>query len=170
MSAHRLILAAASPLLKEAMSQDLQDQVVILVPEVTSGVMTSILDLVYKGRMNITPTSTWAIRSLVEILRINAEDVSVISGGAKKPALTLIQHQESRVHPITTNATSTPLKDGGGGDPASGGDLRRAGRKRKQITSPQKVPVKAARGMYVLTELWVRIFYFECFMYLPNSF
>ena len=41
--------------------------------------------------MNITPTSTWAIRSLVEILKINAEDVSVISAGAKKltPAITL---------------------------------------------------------------------------------
>ena len=140
MSAHRLILAAASPLLKEAMSQDLCDQVVILVPEVTSGVMTSILDLVYKGRMNITPSSTWAIRSLVEILRINAEDVSVISAGAKKPALTLIQ--ESRVHPITTNATSTPQKDGAAGP----GDHRRAGRKRKQTPSPQKIPVKAARG------------------------
>ena len=154
MSAHRLILAAASPLLKEAMSQDLCDQVVILVPEVTSGVMTSILDLVYKGRMNITPSSTWAIRSLVEILRINAEDVSVISAGAKKPALTLIQ--ESRVHPITTNAASTPLKDGGGD---SGGDLRRAGRKRKQITSPQKVPVKAAKGKRV------KIFYLKSVLY-----
>lgn len=34
--------------------------------------------------MNITPTSTWAIKSLVQILKINAEDVSVISG-TKKP-------------------------------------------------------------------------------------
>ena len=46
-SAHRLILAAASPLLKEVMSQD--DQVVIFLPEVSSKVMKSILDLVYKG-------------------------------------------------------------------------------------------------------------------------
>ena len=56
MSAHRLVLAAASPLLKEAMSQDLADQVVIIVPEVTSIVMTAILDLVYKGTIHILRT------------------------------------------------------------------------------------------------------------------
>ena len=30
--------------------------------------------------MYITPSNTWALRGLVEVLRINAEDVSVISG------------------------------------------------------------------------------------------
>jgi len=147
-SAHRMILAAASPLLKEVMSQDLADQVVIIVPEVTSVVMTAILDLVYKGRMNITPTSTWAIRSLVEILRINAEDVSVISAGAKKPTPAIklsvpkpgTPQQKSGATVETTPVTpvTTPQNNGA--------TDKRVGRKRKQtIVTPPKVPAKAAR-------------------------
>ncbi len=81
--AHRLILAAASPLLKEVMNQDLNEQVVIFVPEVPKGVIQAILDLLYKGRMNITPSNTYAIRSLVQVLKISAEDVSVITGAKK---------------------------------------------------------------------------------------
>ena len=86
-SAHKLILAAASPLLKEAMHQEpLEDQdLVIFLPEVSTSAMTSILDLIYKGRMTITPQSTWGIRSLVKELMINAEDVSVVNSGSKKP-------------------------------------------------------------------------------------
>jgi len=136
-SAHRLILAAASPLLKEAMSQDFCDQVVISLPEVTSGVMTAILELVYKGRMNITPSNTWAIRSLVETLRINAEDVSVISAGAKKtPSLA-----------GNSNPSASQTDDSNLGPLNNGAEPRRAGRKRKQDTtvSPPKIPVKAAR-------------------------
>ena len=149
MSAHRLVLAAASPLLKEAMSQDLADQVVIIVPEVTSIVMTAILDLVYKGRMNITPTSTWAIRSLVEILKINAEDVSVISAGAKKitPAITLRVPVSSpkaaaakAVQPPQTSVTPQPQNNGAPELVSS------RGRKRKQTVPPPNVPAKVARG------------------------
>ena len=85
--AHKLVLAAASPLLKEAMSQSLEEteDLVIFLPDVSTKVMTSILDMIYKGRMTITPQSTWAIRSLVKELMINAEDVSVINTGSKKP-------------------------------------------------------------------------------------
>ena len=148
MSAHRLVLAAASPLLKEAMSQDLADQVVIIVPEVTSIVMTAILDLVYKGRMNITPTSTWAIRSLVEILKINAEDVSVISAGAKKitPAITLRVPVPSPkaaakvVQPPQTSVTPQPQNNGAPELVSS------RGRKRKQTVPPPNIPAKVARG------------------------
>ena len=150
MSAHRLVLAAASPLLKEAMSQDLADQVVIIVPEVTSIVMTAILDLVYKGRMNITPTSTWAIRSLVEILKINAEDVSVISAGAKKitPAITLKVPVSSpkaaakTVQPPQTSVT-TPQPQNNGAPPEL---VSSRGRKRKQTVPPPNIPAKVARG------------------------
>jgi len=146
-SAHRLVLAAASPILKEAMSQDLADQVVIIVPEVTSIVMTAILDLVYKGRMNITPTSTWAIRSLVEILKINAEDVSVISAGAKKltPAITLRVPVSSpkppakAVQPPQTSVTPQPQNNGAPELVSS------RGRKRKQTVPPPNVPAKVAR-------------------------
>ena len=149
MSAHRLVLAAASPLLKEAMSQDLADQVVIIVPEVTSIVMTAILDLVYKGRMNITPTSTWAIRSLVEILKINAEDVSVISAGAKKltPAITLRVPVSSpktaakAVQPPQTSVTTPQPQNNGAPELVSS-----RGRKRKQTVPPPKIPAKVARG------------------------
>ena len=148
MSAHRLVLAAASPLLKEAMSQDLCDQVVIIVPEVTSIVMTAILDLVYKGRMNITPTSTWAIRSLVEILKINAEDVSVISAGAKKltPAITEMVSAPSPkaaakiVQPPQTSVIPQPQNNGAPELVSS------RGRKRKQTAPPPKIPAKVARG------------------------
>lgn len=151
-SAHRLVLAAASPLLKEAMSQDLCDQVVIIVPEVTSIVMTAILDLVYKGRMNITPTSTWAIRSLVEILKINAEDVSVISAGAKKltpatPAITLRvpvpspKSPAAAVQPPQTSVTPQPQNNGAAPELV----VSSRGRKRKQTVSPPKIPAKVAR-------------------------
>jgi len=136
-SAHRLILAAASPILKETMSQDLEDKVVISIPEVTSGVMTSILELVYKGRMNITPTNTWAIRSLVETLRINAEDVSVISAaaGAKKTAAPSLT---KNLNTSQKEISETPLNNGA--------EPRRAGRKRKETTeTPSKTPVKASR-------------------------
>jgi len=139
-SAHRLILAAASPLLKEAMSQDLCDQVVISIPEVTSGVMTAILELVYKGRMNITPTNTWAIRSLVETLRINAEDVSVISAAsaAKKTAPSLTEKSPIVIQADNLEAAQ-PLNNGA--------EPRRAGRKRKETTevSTSKIPVKVTR-------------------------
>ena len=91
-SFHRLVVAAASPLLREAMSQDQTEELIISVPEITSSVMAAMMDLLYKGRMYITPSNTWDIRSLVEILTINAEDVSVISG--------------SRLPPITTSASS----------------------------------------------------------------
>jgi len=91
-SFHRLVVAAASPLLREAMSQDQTEELIISVPEITSAVMAAMMDLLYKGRMYITPSNTWDIRSLVEILTINAEDVSVISG--------------SRLPPITTSASS----------------------------------------------------------------
>ena len=164
MSAHRLVLAAASPLLKEAMSQDLCDQVVIIVPEVTSIVMTAILDLVYKGRMNITPTSTWAIRSLVEILKINAEDVSVISAGAKKlgekltPAITLRvpvpspKSPAAAVQPPQTSVTPQPQNNGAAPELV----VSSRGRKRKQTVSPPKIPAKVARGKNLLS----RFFYF----------
>lgn len=79
-SFHRLVVAAASPLLREAMSQDPNEETIISVPEIPSGVMAAMMDLLYKGRMYITPSNTWALRGLVEVLRINAEDVSVISG------------------------------------------------------------------------------------------
>jgi hypothetical protein len=144
-----LVLAAASPLLKEAMSQDLADHVVIIVPEVTSIVMTAILDLVYKGRMNITPTSTWAIRSLVEILKINAEDVSVISAGAKKltPAITLKVPVSSpktaakAVQPLQTSVTTPQPQNNGAPELVSS-----RGRKRKQTVPPPNIPAKVARG------------------------
>ena len=161
MSAHRLVLAAASPLLKEAMSQDLCDQVVIIVPEVTSIVMTAILDLVYKGRMNITPTSTWAIRSLVEILKINAEDVSVISAGAKKlttPTITLKapvtspKSPAAAVQPPQTSVTPQPQNNGAAPELV----VSSRGRKRKQTVSPPKIPAKVARGKNLLS----RFFYF----------
>jgi hypothetical protein len=42
-----LVLAAASPLLYEAMSQE-SDEVVIFVPEVTATGMVALLDLIYK--------------------------------------------------------------------------------------------------------------------------
>ena len=148
-SAHRLVLAAASPLLKEAMSQDLADQVVIIVPEVTSIVMTAILDLVYKGRMNITPTSTWAIRSLVEILKINAEDVSVISAGAKKltPAITLrVPVPSPKAAPakaVQSPQTSVTPQPQNNGAPEL---VSSRGRKRKQTVPPPKIPAKVARG------------------------
>ena len=130
------------------MSQDLADQVVIIVPEVTSIVMTAILDLVYKGRMNITPTSTWAIRSLVEILKINAEDVSVISAGAKKltPAITLRVPVPSpkppakAVQPPETSVIPQPQNNGAPELVSS------RGRKRKQTVPPPNVPAKVARG------------------------
>ena len=148
-SAHRLVLAAASPLLKEAMSQDLADQVVIIVTEVTSIVMTAILDLVYKGRMNITPTSTWAIRSLVEILKINAEDVSVISAGAKKltPAITLrvpVPSPKAAAKAVQSPQTSvtTPQPQNNGAPEL----VSSRGRKRKQTVPPPNVPAKVARG------------------------
>jgi len=147
-SAHRLVLAAASPLLKEAMSQDLADQVVIIVPEVTSIVMTAILDLVYKGRMNITPTSTWAIRSLVEILKINAEDVSVISAGAKKltPAITLrVPVPSPKAAPakaVQSPQTSVTPQPQNNGAPEL---VSSRGRKRKQTVPPPKIPAKVAR-------------------------
>ena len=148
MSAHRLVLAAASPLLKEAMSQDLADQVVIIVPEVTSIVMTAILDLVYKGRMNITPTSTWAIRSLVEILKINAEDVSVISAGAKKltPAITLrvpVSSPKAPAKAVQQPQTSVTPQPQNNGAPEL---VSSRGRKRKQTVPPPKIPAKVARG------------------------
>lgn len=116
--AHRLILAAASPLLKEVMNQE-GEEVVIFVPDVTSTVMNSILDLVYKGRMNITPTSTWAIRSLVQVLKINADDVTVITG-AKKPPMMASPTPE----PVTPVSSS--------GKPS---------RKRKQENTPVVVPI-----------------------------
>ena len=148
-SAHRLVLAAASPLLKEAMSQDLADQVVIIVPEVTSIVMTAILDLVYKGRMNITPTSTWAIRSLVEILKINAEDVSVISAGAKKltPAITLrvpVPSPKPPAKAVQSPQTSVTPQPQNNGAPEL---VSSRGRKRKQTVPPPNIPAKVARGM-----------------------
>jgi len=100
-SFHRLVVAAASPLLRETMSQDPNEEIIISVPEITSAVMAAMMDLLYKGRMYITPSNTWAIRSLVEVLRINAEDVSVISGSRasmnNSPSLPLPST------PITTN-------------------------------------------------------------------
>ena len=100
-SFHRLVVAAASPLLRETMSEDPNEEIIISVPEVTSNVMAAMMDLLYKGRMYITPSNTWAIRSLVEVLRINAEDVSVISGSRasinNSPSLPLPST------PITTN-------------------------------------------------------------------
>ena len=90
-------MAAASPLLKEAMYQeDLEDDLVIFLPDVSTSVMTSILDLIYKGRMTITPQSTWAIRSLVKELMINAEDVSVVNSGSKKPLTPVISHVQQQ--------------------------------------------------------------------------
>ena len=95
------MVAAASPLLRETMSQDPNEEIIISVPEITSAVMAAMMDLLYKGRMYITPSNTWAIRSLVEVLRINAEDVSVISGSRasmnNSPSLPL------PTTPITTN-------------------------------------------------------------------
>ena len=83
------------------MSQDPNEEIIISVPEITSAVMAAMMDLLYKGRMYITPSNTWAIRSLVEVLRINAEDVSVISGSRasmnNSPSLPL------PTTPITTN-------------------------------------------------------------------
>merc|ERR1719412_1047301 len=63
--------------------------------------MTSVLDLIYKGRMNITPSSTWSIRSLVQTLKINAEDVSVISGG-KKPLTPIVNTTTPNNHQSST--------------------------------------------------------------------
>ena len=62
--------------------------------------MTSILDLIYKGRMTITPQSTYAIRSLVKVLMINAEDVSIIASGSKKPVTPIL--------PASTASTASP--------------------------------------------------------------
>ena len=83
------------------MSEDQSEEVVIFVPEVSSSVIINILDLIYKGRMHITPTSTWAIRSLVQILRINAADVSVISG-AKKPFVAPIATMANNNQPVNS--------------------------------------------------------------------
>ena len=71
--------------------------------------------------MNITPSNTWAIRSLVETLRINAEDVSVISAGAKKtPSLA-----------GNSNPSASQTDDSNLGPLNNGAEPRRAGRKRK---------------------------------------
>ena len=47
-SFHRLVVAAASPLLREAMSQDPNEETIISVPEIPSGVMAAMMDLLYK--------------------------------------------------------------------------------------------------------------------------
>merc|ERR1719215_2614636 len=133
-TAHRMILAAASPFLKDIMSQDLADEVVIIVPDVPAIVMTTILDLVYKGRMNITPYCTWAIRSLVQLLRIDAEDVSVIT--AKKQPLLVPPLAVDPISPLI-GANQTP-------SPSNG----RISRKRKSESIPATdITPKAARGM-----------------------
>lgn len=120
-AAHRLILAAASPLLCEAMPQDSNEEVIISVPETSSSVMAALLDLIYKGRMNITPSNTWDIRSLVQVLCINAEDVSVISSGAKKPALPPIDSHSN----VSNNSNDS---------------LKKSSRKRKRESSGSVVP------------------------------
>jgi len=117
-SFHRLVVAAASPLLREAMSQDQTEELIISVPEITSAVMAAMMDLLYKGRMYITPSNTWDIRSLVEILTINAEDVSVISGSRLPPITTSSSISQSPVLPaapapasnMTEKSTTTNRK------------------------------------------------------------
>ena len=106
-----------------------------------------------KGRMNITPTSTWAIRSLVEILKINAEDVSVISAGAKKltPPITLrvpVPSPIAAVKAVQPPQTSVIPQPQNNGAPEL---VSSRGRKRKQTVPPPKIPAKVARGKNLLS-------------------
>ena len=82
--------------------------------------------------MNITPINTWTIKNLAETLKINADDVSVISEGPKnRPNL---MHVPDRIH-------SNSLKDSLKTDI----EPQKIRRKRKQIpVSPQKKSAKNA--------------------------
>ena len=77
--------------------------------------------------MYITPSNTWALRGLVEVLRINAEDVSVISGSRLSiPAL-----------PITPSLTpSLKMKEN-----SKGTDQDRGTRKRRRESVEETPPV-----------------------------
>ena len=77
--------------------------------------------------MYITPSNTWALRGLVEVLRINAEDVSVISGSRLSiPAL-----------PITPSLTpSLKMKEN-----SKGTDQDRGTRKRRRESAEETPPV-----------------------------
>ena len=138
MSFHRLVVAAASPLLREAMSQDQTEELIISVPEITSAVMAAMMDLLYKGRMYITPSNTWDIRSLVEVLSINAEDVSVISGSRLPP----ITSSQSPVLPAPAPASNVTEKS-----------TTTSNRKRKRQTLesvPPPVASKITKSKYTI--------------------
>ena len=78
------------------------------------------LDLVYKGCMNITPINTWTIKNLAETLKINADDVSVISEAAKN-TLNFV-HVPDKIHSDTSrDSLKTDIEP------------QKIGRKRKQI-------------------------------------
>ena len=124
------------------MSQDQTEELIISVPEITSAVMAAMMDLLYKGRMYITPSNTWDIRSLVEILTINAEDVSVISG--------------SRLPPITTSSSSISQSPVLPAAPAPASNMTEKStttnrkRKRQTLESVPPVAAKIAKSKYLL--------------------
>ena len=143
-SFHRLVVAAASPLLREAMSQDQTEELIISVPEITSAVMAAMMDLLYKGRMYITPSNTWDIRSLVEILTINAEDVSVISG-SRLPPITTSASSQSPVLPASVPASKSNVTE------KSATTNRK--RRRQTLESVPPVASKISKSKYLLTRL-----------------
>jgi len=73
LSAHRLVLASASPLLRRLLEDCSEPTITIQLPDVTAGHMKCTLDFLYTGQACVQPAEIQGVVELFELLEIKSE-------------------------------------------------------------------------------------------------